>query len=187
MDVTTVSQPFFAQFDPSIVTGTYAASSPTFVSLTTAIRAYADGFVAINAKFTPPNGGLAEQYSKNDGTPVSAVDLTWSYASALTAFQARAGSVSNSWGAQGLTVPSKCETGGGGNTVPVTFNVHATTVIGGEIQFTSMFLSLADRGLRREYLSHRKCQRTERLVVRQCPPPFFRQLSSVEQYVFCLF
>ena len=110
MVVTSLSQAFFAQFDPSIAPGTYPSSSPTFSTLTTAIRAFADNFVAINEKFTPSNGGLAEQYSKADGVPVSAVDLTWSYASAITAFQARAGAVSEGWGAKGLTAQSACFT-----------------------------------------------------------------------------
>lgn len=86
----------------------------------------------------PSGGGLAEQYSRSNGVPVSAVDLTWSYAAALTAFGARAGVMSPGWGAAGLTVPTTCQTsgsggGGGGSTgtVAVTFNVVATTVIGG--------------------------------------------------------
>ena len=139
MVVTPLSQPFFAQFDPSITPGTYASSSPTYSILTTAIRTYADGFIAINEKFTPPSGGLAEQYSKANGAPVSAVDLTWSYASALTAFQARAGVVSAGWGAKGLTAPSTCSTSGSGAgaTVAVTFTVDATTVFGGESCFVS--------------------------------------------------
>ena len=68
---------------------------------------------------------------------MSAVDLTWSYASAITAFQARNGTVSASWGASGLTVPSTCQTGGG-DTVAVTFNVLATTVFGGESLLSSI-------------------------------------------------
>ena len=89
------------------------------------------------AQYTPSNGGLAEQYSRNDGTPTSAVDLTWSYAAALTAFAARDGFVPASWGAAGLTVPSVCSTGGSGSggTVAVTFNVQATTVWGGNLPF----------------------------------------------------
>ncbi|KAF8532561.1 glucoamylase [Gautieria morchelliformis] len=135
LQVTSLSQPFFAQFDSSIVPGTYASSTSTFSTLTSAIRSYADGFVALNAKFTPSNGGLAEQFSKQDGTPVSAVDLTWSYASALTAFQARAGVVSPTWGAQGLTAPATCSPSGSGTgaTVAVTFTVDATTVLGENI------------------------------------------------------
>lgn len=87
------------------------------------------------AKYTPSDGGLAEQFDKSTGAPLSAVDLTWSYASALTAFAARNGTIPASWGASGLTVPSTCSTGGsgggGGSTVAVTFNVQATTVLGG--------------------------------------------------------
>ena len=141
LEVTSISQTFFAQFDSTIAVGTYSSSTSTYSTLTSAIRAYADGFVALNAKYTPSNGGLAEQYSKSDGTPVSAVDLTWSYASALTAFQARGGTVSPSWGAQGLTAPATCSTSGGsGPTVAVTFTVNATTVFGGVSSFCMGFL-----------------------------------------------
>lgn len=101
--------------------GTYASTTTTFITLTTGIKNYADGFVQIVAKYTPSNGALSEQYSKSNGAPLSASDLTWSYASALTAFMARAGTVPASWGAKGLT--SSC--------VAVTFNVQATTVFGG--------------------------------------------------------
>ena len=131
--MTTLSQPFFALFDSSIATGTFASSSTTFTTLTTAIKAYADSYIALAAKFTPSNGGLAEQYSRDNGTPLSAVDLTWSYASALTAFEARSGTKFASWGAKGLQVPSTCSTysGGNGKTVAVTFNVVANTALGG--------------------------------------------------------
>ncbi|KAF8582245.1 carbohydrate-binding module family 20 protein [Ramaria rubella] len=136
--VTSLSQPFFSQFSPNIAVGTYASSSSTYTSLISAISAYADGFVAIVEEYTPTGGGLAEQFSRSNGTPVSAVDLTWSYASALTAFQARAGIVSNAWGAKGLTTSCGSSGGGGGSsgTVAVTFNVQATTVFGENIYLT---------------------------------------------------
>ena len=129
-----MSLPFFQTFDASITTGTYSSSSTAYATLTSAIRNYADGFIAIAAKYTPSNGGLSEQFSKDDGSPLSAVDLTWSYASALTVFEARNGTAFPSWGAKGLSIPNKCltQSGGSGNTVPVTFNVEATTVFGGE-------------------------------------------------------
>lgn len=132
--MTSISQPFFAQFSSGIAVGTYPSSSTTFTTLTTAIKSFADGFIAENANYTPSGGGLAEQYSRSNGSPVSAVDLTWSYAAALTAFAARAGQSSPGWGATGLTVPSTCSSGGGGGdsgTVTVTFNVNAITVFGG--------------------------------------------------------
>lgn len=132
IEVTSTSQPFFAQFAPSITPGTYPSTSTTATSLISAIRSYADSFIAINAQYTPSDGGLSEQFSKSDGTPVSAVDLTWSYASAITAFQASEGIFSNSWGAKGLTAPNTCSTSNPLRTVAVTFQVQATTVFGRE-------------------------------------------------------
>ncbi|KAH8118290.1 glucoamylase [Phellopilus nigrolimitatus] len=139
LNVTSLSQPFFAQFQSNIAVGTYASFSSTFTSLVSAVKDFADGFVAVVANYTPSTGGLSEQYSKSDGTPLSADNLTWSYAAALTCFQSRAGFIPASWGAVGLTVSSTCSTGGSsgsGNTVAVTFNVQATTVYGENIYIT---------------------------------------------------
>jgi len=130
LTVTSTSLPFFSQFLSSVTPGTYASSTPTFATLTSAVRTFADGFLAINAKHTPANGGLAEQFDRNNGFALSAVDLTWSYASALTAFAARKGVAPASWGAQGLVVPTVCNRNPG-PTVQVTFNVVATTQFGG--------------------------------------------------------
>lgn len=135
LTVTSTSLAFFRQFLPSVTAGTYTSSTPTFITLTSAVRTFADGFLAINAKHTPANGGLAEQFDRNNGSPLSAVDLTWSYASALTAFAAREGVVPASWGAQGLVVPSVCNKNVG-PTVQVTFNVVATTQFGENIFLT---------------------------------------------------
>lgn len=136
LNVTSISLPFFQLFSSSVTVGTYASTTTTYTTLTSGIKTYADGFLAVVAKYTPSNGGLSEQYDKATGAPLSAVDLTWSYAAALTAFNARSGGVPAGWGAQGLTVPSTCSTGGGsggGSTVAVTFNVVATTVYGGKL------------------------------------------------------
>ncbi|KAJ7130879.1 glucoamylase [Mycena filopes] len=146
-DVTSISLAFFRQFDTSVAVGTYAASTSTFTSLTAAVQTFADGFLAIHAKYTPANGGLAEQFDRNNGTALSAVDLTWSYAAALTVFSARAGAKPVSWGAAGLVVPSVCEANGGGgtgNTIPITFNVVATTVEGEDIYLTGSVDALKD-------------------------------------------
>jgi len=126
LEVTDTSLAFFHMFDTSLSAGTYCAPSSTYGSVTSAVKSFADAFIAVNAKYTPLDGSLSEQYSRNNGTPVSARDLTWSYASALTAFSARDGHTSASWGAKGLTVPSSCFT-----PVSVKFNVHATTTPGG--------------------------------------------------------
>jgi len=141
IQVTAISQPFFDLFSSGVQTGNISSSSATFDNLTASIKAYADSFVAVAAKYTPSDGGLSEQYSRSDGSPVSATDLTWSYAALLTANGARNGVKPTSWGASGLVTPSTCSGGGsgggggggGGNTVPVTFNVEATTVFGGTL------------------------------------------------------
>jgi glucoamylase len=140
--VTSTSLAFFQSLYSSAAVGTYASTTNQYrdpmifqrcCNAYTGIQTFADGFIAVNAQYTPSNGALSEQYTRAAGVPTSAADLTWSYASALTAFQARAGSVvPASWGASGLTLPSTCSSGGsGGNTVAVTFNEYATTVYGG--------------------------------------------------------
>ncbi|KAF8906144.1 glucoamylase [Mucidula mucida] len=141
IEVTSISQPFFQQFDSSVAVGTYASSTSTYTTLLSAVQDFADGFILVHQKYTPSGGGLAEQFGRDSGSPVSAVDLTWSYAAISTAFEARAGVVPASWGASGLIVPTTCSTsggggGGGGATVAVTFNVQATTVFGENIYIT---------------------------------------------------
>ena len=64
--------------------------------------------------------------------------MTWSYASALTAFSARRGTVPASWGANGLVVPPTCSANLG-PTVQVTFNVAATTQFGGAYPFLKFY------------------------------------------------
>ena len=60
-------------------------------------------------KYVPSDGTLAEQFSRDDGTPLSARNLTWSYAAFLTAVAACNGQVSASWGeASGRDVPTTC-------------------------------------------------------------------------------
>ncbi|CAK5270448.1 unnamed protein product [Mycena citricolor] len=136
LQVTSISLAFFRQFESSVTAGTYSSSSSTFKTLTAAIKTFADGFIAIHAKYTPSNGGLAEQFDRKTGAPLSALDLTWSYAAALTAFSAYNGVAPVSWGAAGLSVPSTCHTGPQGPTATVTFNVVATTVFGENIYLT---------------------------------------------------
>ncbi|TFK45167.1 glucoamylase [Crucibulum laeve] len=149
--VTAVSLPFFQRISPSASVGEYASGTATFTTLTTAVKTYADSFVSIVAKYTPSNGGLSEQYTKTTGAPTSATDLTWSYASVLTALDAREGVIPASWGAAGLTLPSTCSNsggggtgGGGGATVAVTFKVSATTVWGESIFLTGSIAELAN-------------------------------------------
>ncbi|KAA8574592.1 hypothetical protein EYC84_006034 [Monilinia fructicola] len=113
--ITDISQPFFTDLVPGAKKGTYASDSTQFTDIFNAIKDYADGFVAIAEKYTPEDGGLAEQFSRENGTALSAVDLTWSYASFLTMQRAREGKFSPSWGAASAIakgVPDKCSGGG---------------------------------------------------------------------------
>lgn len=168
VNVTSTSLAFFQQFDSSIAIGTYSSLSATFSTLTSAVKNFADGFVAVVAEYTPSNGGLAEQFSNSNGSPLSAVDLTWSYAASLTAFGARAGVVPASWGAAGLT--TACSGGGGGGggtgTIPYTFNVQATTVPGGKLFIMIMRVVLIFFVEHREYLPYWLSRCVSRLVPR---------------------
>nr|BAL43555.1 glycoside hydrolase family 15 protein [Tricholoma matsutake]BAW34499.1 glycoside hydrolase family 15 protein [Tricholoma matsutake] len=138
LTVTATSQPFFALVSSGIAIGTYASSTSTYTTLVAAIQNYADSFVAVVAKYTPIGGGLSEQYSRDNGSPLSAVDLSWSYAALITAFDRRQGIAPASWGAKDLTVPTTCSSNGGsgGGSVAVNFNVQANTVFGENIYLT---------------------------------------------------
>lgn len=83
--VTSTSLAFFKDLDSSITVGTYSSSSSTYTALYNVISNYADGFVNNVAQYAPSNGSLAEQYNRNNGQPLSANDLTWSYAALITA------------------------------------------------------------------------------------------------------
>jgi glucoamylase len=48
-----------------------------------------EAFLQTILEVIPPDGSMSEQFSKENGSPVSAKDLSWSYASVLTAVLAR--------------------------------------------------------------------------------------------------
>lgn len=140
--MSSISLSFFQQFFPSVTVGTYKSSTSTYTNLTLAVREYADGFIAVAAKHTPSDGSLAEQYNRDTGAPISAKDLTWSYAALLTANAARSGFAQDSWGAGELSLPKTCS-GNPGVVVATTFNVEATTVFGGSSLFMALSLPSA--------------------------------------------
>ena len=78
IQVTDTSRDFFNAFAPRVARGTYNASTDTFKFLTRAVKSYADSFMSVVEKSTPANGTLFEQFLRNDGSPASAIDLTWS-------------------------------------------------------------------------------------------------------------
>ena len=142
--VNSVSLGFFKDLVPSIATGTYAKGSATYTTITSAVKTYADGYLTIVQKYTPSNGGLAEQFDKNTGAPLSAVDLTWSYAAFLTATERRAGVVSPTWGEPSNNVsPTSC-TGTPACNAKITFNVRATTTFGDNIFVTGQLTQLGN-------------------------------------------
>jgi glucoamylase len=107
--ITAVSLPFFHDFTSSAAVGTYASSTSKYTTLYNAIKAYADGYVNIVGNYAQKNGSLSEQFSKTNGQPLSAYDLTWSYAAFLTAAARRAGKVPYSWGEPAANiVPCAC-------------------------------------------------------------------------------
>lgn len=153
--VTPTSLPFFRDLCADIHVGTYKSSSSTYKRTTRAIRNYADGFLSIAKKYTPEDGALAEQFNRDTGTPLSAVDLTWSYTSFLTATDRRAGKVPALWeGAGSTSVPRTCVASSEkGEYLPptkpkpcpttptsiaVTFNVLKSTVFGQNIFLTGL-------------------------------------------------
>ncbi|PYH92513.1 putative glycosyl hydrolase, family 15 [Aspergillus ellipticus CBS 707.79] len=124
INITQLSAPFFSDLVPNATVGAYAKSSREYTTLAQAVRAYADGFIAVVQQYTPGDGGLAEQFSRSTGDPVSAIDLTWSYAAFLTAVARRSGSVPDTWGSSSATsVPGQCSAA----TVP---GSYATPTIG---------------------------------------------------------
>ena len=107
--IDSVSQAFFQDLVPDTRTGTYSSASATFTAITSAVKTYADGYMSIVQQHIPTSGGLSEQFDKSNGNPLSAADLTWSYAAFLTANARRNGQVPASWLTSGADVlPSEC-------------------------------------------------------------------------------
>ncbi|KAM0230057.1 hypothetical protein ACHAP5_011477 [Fusarium lateritium] len=126
--VSDVSLPFFQDLAPKTTKGTHGKSSKTFKALIKAVKTYADGFVSVVQTYTPKDGSLAEQFDKSTGTPKSAVHLTWSYASFVSATERRSGIVSPSWGESSANkVPSVCEAAPACDTT-ITFTVKDVDV-----------------------------------------------------------
>lgn len=106
--VTSTSRAFFADLVPNIAVGTYQSGQATFNTIIQAVSTYADGFVNVVATYAQADGSLDEQFSKQDGRPLSAADLTWSYAAFLTATARRAGVMSPPWAGGAETLPGTC-------------------------------------------------------------------------------
>ena len=93
LSITNVSAPFFAYYTPtsSLQTETtYTADSTEFDSVIAGLQGWGDAYIRRIKYHTPAGGNLAEEFNRNDGFAQGAYDLTWSYASLLTASFARA-------------------------------------------------------------------------------------------------
>jgi glucoamylase len=144
--------PFWQSIYPSARTGTYQNGQNETSSLISAVLNAADSYLNKTLEYVPEKGALAEQYSRENGTAISARDLTWSYASFITMRNARAAAFGGpsvpSWGASNHTaVSGSCQSGSvigtytpavhagapdnaTSCTVLVTFNLNATTFFG---------------------------------------------------------
>ncbi|KAH8704141.1 putative glucoamylase precursor [Talaromyces proteolyticus] len=109
INITSISLPFFKDVYSSAATGSYSSSDSAFNDIISAVTTYADGYLSIVAQYTPSDGTLTEQFQRDEGFPISASGLTWSYAAFLTAAARRASTVPASWGGSNAnTVPSTC-------------------------------------------------------------------------------
>lgn len=99
--VTNASIPFWNYFSPItkstygglpiyVAGQTFAPSSAQYSSMIQSLQGWADAFMRRVKYHTPADGSLTEEYNRNTGVPTGATDLTWSYASVLTAAMARA-------------------------------------------------------------------------------------------------
>jgi glucoamylase len=153
LTIDSTSLPFFQAIYPSAKAEKYIPSngfntnSGEFTKITDAVTTYADSFVSIVEKYLPSNGSISEQFNRNTSLPLSAYDLTWSFAAFVTMSQRRAGQYPASWGAKSSVQSAQCAgtstpgayapaiAAGAPNLtttcqVEVTFNVNATTYYG---------------------------------------------------------
>ncbi|EEQ33548.1 glycoside hydrolase 15 protein [Microsporum canis] len=107
--VTEVSMPFFKDIYPQVQMGTHQSSSSEFGNIISVVKGYAEGYIEVAKKYTPCTGMLSEQFSRDNGLPLSVSDLTWSYASYLTVMARRNSVVPSSWGEKNAReLPSIC-------------------------------------------------------------------------------
>lgn len=167
--ITQTSLPFWKTVYPGAKIGKYSHSSREYNKLLDGVLDWADGFVSVVHKYTPKSSSMSEQFSRENGTAVSARDLTWSYAAYITTAAARRSATSNypqvaSWGAPSpKSLPSTCVAssakgtyapavaagappGSGVCHVLMTFNVNATTYYGENIYLSGNTTDLGNWG-----------------------------------------
>ena len=156
LTVDETNKAFFEDIHPSIQVQSYTPSSAnsSFDNILSSMTTYADGFVSLVQKYLPANDSISEQYSRENGTALSAYDLTWSFASFVTMAERRAGYYPTSWNTTAAApAPSTCQaTSAQGSYVPaiaagapnstqsctvnVLFRMNASTYFGENIYMT---------------------------------------------------
>jgi glucoamylase len=166
LTITSVDLPFWQSILPAAKPGTIRKGRELNKHLD-AVLDFADSFVKVALQYTPPSGALSEQFSRENGTQVSARDLTWSYAAFATMRAARLTATTEypqlpSWGAaRANKTPESCTAdpirgtykpataagappGSGLCTILVTFNVNATTFFGENVYLIGNVSELGD-------------------------------------------
>lgn len=92
LTVSNTSLTFWAYFAPnaSLSEDTYSNDSDAFQGAIAALQGWGDAFMRLIKYHGGDGGHLSEEFSRSEGVMVGAADLTWSYASVLTAAFARA-------------------------------------------------------------------------------------------------
>lgn len=114
IEIDATSLEFFKEIYPVCSIGTYPAKGGKyghFAKITRAVKDYADSFIQVARHYTPEDGSLSEQYSRDDGKPMSAKNLTWSYASFMTMARRREGAYPRSWNSSCSYLPGEGPTG----------------------------------------------------------------------------
>ncbi|ORX59418.1 glucoamylase [Hesseltinella vesiculosa] len=90
VEVNEINHGFFLQRDTKVVTGhVYRLGQPDYQQLIQQLTTEADRFLATIQYHQQANGALSEQFNRWTGYQQGAEDLTWSYASLLSALHAR--------------------------------------------------------------------------------------------------
>ncbi|KAF2664273.1 hypothetical protein BT63DRAFT_379173 [Microthyrium microscopicum] len=92
LTVTNTSLAFYNYFAPNanLTVTQYASSTANFVTAVASLEGWGDAFMRLIKFHGGQSGHLSEEYDRNTGYETGAADLTWSYASVLTAALARA-------------------------------------------------------------------------------------------------
>ena len=93
LSVNNITTPFFSYYAPNARLESptiYSSDTAQFNSAIESLKGWGDAYIRRIKYHTPAGRNLAEEFNRNDGYAQGAADLTWSYASLLSAGFARA-------------------------------------------------------------------------------------------------